>query len=182
MPSPRSVELRRHPGERWPVREVILAQGGCCCCCCCCCLHSLGSLIGGIAGTRSPLDRVAEGAEVPPEAPPTLPGDSLMCRMYWWLVLATTIVASLTFAYYQVNTIPNAILWGLLIVVVGAMPVVQLVGSMLALFAMPFLPVDQQDTAHRRLGRITWWSLLGMLIGIGVMIPIGGLVLLTCNR
>ena len=99
MPTPRSVELRRHPGERHPGREVVFAANGCCCCCCCCCLHSLGGLIGGVAGTHASLEKLAEGAEVPAEAPPASPGDLFLCQVYWWLLLAVTLAVSLPVAY-----------------------------------------------------------------------------------
>jgi hypothetical protein len=190
MPTPRSVELRRHPGERRPRREVILAQvgGGCCCCCCCCCLQSVGGLIGGILGTNSRLDKVSEPAEAPVETAPSYAGESVMCRVYWWLLLAVFVGAVFvayntwghSFGYLPGSMVPAGILAGLAVVGV-LLPVVQLVVSGLALFFLPLIAADQRNAALRRLGRITLWSVFGTLIGVGVMLPVAGLVLLSCR-
>jgi hypothetical protein len=186
MLTPRSVELRRHPGERRPRREVILAQGfgGCCCCCCCCCLHSVGGLIGGIVGTHSRLDKASEPAEAPVETAPSHPGDSVMCQVYWWLLLAVFVGAViLVYSVWGVSSgnLPGtSLLLGLAAVGI-LLPVVQLVVSGLTLFFLPLIAEDQRDAALRRLGRITLWSVVGTVAGVLVMIPIAGLVLLSCR-
>lgn len=52
--APPPIQIVAHPPERGRRRGVVL-YGTCCCCCCCCCLHTLGGLIGALAGsTPSP--------------------------------------------------------------------------------------------------------------------------------
>jgi hypothetical protein len=101
--------------------------------------------------------------------------------LYWGLLLGTLIVVPQLLANAPRPPDITAFWYWLRIEVVLGLPLVQLVVSGLALFSLPMIAEDQRDAAHRRLGRITWWTVQGTLIGIGVMIPVGGLLLLTCR-
>ncbi len=134
------MEIRAHPPER--ARRGGGVSACCCCCCCCCCLHTIGGVIGAALGGRNAPS---------PEERRTL-------KVYW---LSFAAVIGVTFLAGALSG--NMALSVLL--VLGALPVGQLLTSLLVLVMAAVLP---NPISLPRLGSITWkgalWAAAGLLL------------------
>jgi hypothetical protein len=165
------VEVQVHPPERGRGSPVVLPTG--CCCCCCCCLHTLGALIGGLIGTTQLIN--------PPPRPvdPNFPfpfrrdeleeaGPVLPLGLLYWLLVCFGIGVTMVWAFFtQRNRPEDAFLTGGFVAIM-IMPGIQLGASLLALFGVLLFYTDR-TAALMRLARITLWSVVGALIGGGIM-------------
>jgi hypothetical protein len=155
VPSADAVQVTVHPPERQRLRPALPAQAGSCCsCCCCCCLHSLGSLIGGIIGSRPVMP--------PAESKPA--GGVTAVGVFWWTTLILVVGVSVFFALYvaemDTSQFPVGLLVGLLLSLM-ALPVVQFVAAgVAAVFAAASKRPDHARQL-RQAGKIA----LGVLIG-----------------
>jgi hypothetical protein len=179
---PPVILLRSYPPERLIralARGEVAACCGCCCCCCCC-LHSLGGLAGAVAGTFYPADSPASQGRK--EAPPAgLRDDELdrpvaavpagprpaVTRIFWGASAALAVVTILVApAVTGVKGGPAA---GIEMLILG-LPLVLLAGSAVA--AMVVLgkrgPIDK-SWEWKRLGWITLGTVVGTLIGVGML-------------
>jgi hypothetical protein len=145
------------PPERRRRSQVIAACG---CCCCCCCLHTLGGLIGAAAGswvTRLRTDDPQPTGEEARDRHASVKASTI----YWW---AFGLLSLPVVALYE----SRAMLDGLLVLLIGA-PVVQIGASLVSLLIVGVAFKEGKGAALRKVGRITWRSLLGTLIGLGIM-------------
>jgi hypothetical protein len=172
--APAEVVLTVHPPERpRPAATVTLPCG--CCCCCCCCLHTIGGLIGGIAGSVTPMQY--EPRPVDPDFPFPFRRDEveedtlLPAGVLYWLMLSVLIV--ITALWYWLNEGTRRIddLYVGVLVALFFLPGLQLGASFLAAIVAGLVYTDRVN-ALKRIGRITGWSLAGTAVGIAVM---GGL-------
>ncbi len=176
---PTDVTLRRHPAERRAAPSVILPQFGCCCCCCCC-LHALGSLVGGVVGSVTPI--AEEPKPVDPDFPFPFRRDELenepdfmpATALYWLLVLF--VLACVPVWFFFDRSSPDSAFYGLL-AGLFFLPLVQLGASVVCLIGIAIFYIDKAN-ALRRLGQITLWSFVGALAGIGIMAGLCGLLML----
>lgn len=175
------VELFKHPPERGKGGCVVLPCG--CCCCCCCCLHSVGSLVGGPAGSAQKID--------PPPRPvdPDFPfpyrrdeieqeGPIVPAGVLYWLLVCFGL--GLVAAYYVIVEAHRRLDDWFIGMLVGLffLPAVQLGASLVAWLVILIFYADR-TAALMRLGRITVWSFVGALIGSALMfVGCGGFGLL----
>jgi hypothetical protein len=165
------IEVHVHPPERGRGTPVILPTG--CCCCCCCCLHTIGGLIGGLVGTTQTIDPPPR--PVDPNFPFPFRRDELeqagpllpLALLYWLLVCFGIGLTMLWVLLFERARPEEAFLTGGFIAIM-ILPGIQLGASLLALFAVLLFYADQ-TAALMRLGRISLWSLVGTLIGGGLM-------------
>jgi hypothetical protein len=146
-PEPDPFKFQAHPAERRRGKDVVVCCCGCCCCCCCC-LHSLGSLVGAAAV-------VSKTAK---------PGHRSVALMYW-IVLAVLTIG--TFAYYGERQEAS------LVIIALAMPLIQLAAAVVTAVGVVLFGQDTRSELVQ-VGKITVWTILGALIGIGVMWPLFG--------
>jgi hypothetical protein len=167
--APARIELTAHPAERRRAAGPVVLPCGCCCCCCCC-LHTLGGLIGGIAGTVKPIAPPAD-----PDYPFPFRGEELdeggqllsASALYWLLVALGTGLGAVWYFLHEGSRRADDLFVGVL----GALfflPLIQLAASAIAIVVV-LLFYPQRDTAARRIGKITLWSFVGTLIGIAIM-------------
>lgn len=132
------MDIRAHPPERG--RRSAGVSACCCCSCCCCCLHTIGGVVGAALGGRH-----APGVE-----------ERRTIRLYW---LTFLVVVAVTFlmgaASGEIGTA--------LVLVLGALPLGQLLTSLLVLVMAAVLP---NPISLPRLGTITWKSVLWSVIGL----------------
>jgi hypothetical protein len=175
------IEVTAHPPERRrPAGSVVLPCG--CCCCCCCCLHSLGGLIGGIAGTVKPV--APQPRPVDPDFPFPFRRDEFDAEgqllsagmLYWLLVCFGTGLVSVWAFVSEGARRPDDLFMGLLVALMF-LPLVQLGASAVAAAAVALFYADRA-TALIRIGKITLWSFVGTLIGIGIMGAFCGVLVL----
>jgi len=168
-----SIRLTAHPPERHRRADPVILPCACCCCCCCC-LHSLGSLVGGIVGSVKPLD-------LPPReiSDPDFPfpfrrdeldeeGPVLPAAILYWLLMSLLLGIGVTWAYLAGSLRRPDDLVGVLAGVVMLLPVPQLGASILSALAAALFYADRR-AALARIGKITLYSFLGTMIGLGLM-------------
>lgn len=131
--------------------EIIMASPGCCSCCCCCCLHSAGSLVGAMFGSRVKVD--GENAEVRARS------KRAARNSYWILVLISAVVEFVIVATQNDSEL------GLILLAI-TFPALQLGAAVLAL---PVLWLKKSEgggkAPYKQLGKITLYSILGGLVG-----------------
>ena len=134
------MDILAHPPER--VRRSGGVSACCCCCCCCCCLHTIGGLVGAALGGRNAPS---------PEERRTL-------RVYW---LSFLVVIGVTLAMGAATGEMGLALF----LILGALPLGQLLTSLLVLLMVAVLP---NPISLPRLGTLTWksvlWSVVGLLV------------------
>jgi hypothetical protein len=167
-----ALEVTAHPPERRQHSGGLVLPCGCCCCCCCC-LHTLGGLIGGIAGTVKAIEPRPRPAD--PDFPFPFRRDELEEEgqvlpagiLYWLLVCFGTGLVS---AWFFLSQTPQRSenLWVGFLVALMVLPLVQLGASAVAIAIVGLFYTDRA-TAALRIGKITLWSFVGTLIGIGIM-------------
>ena len=135
------------------------------------------------AGSGTPAEQITDR---PPEvsAPVkaesgesiTLPSDVAPRRglsgvgLYWLVFLALLPIAILTFAAYGGQSLNGSNLTETAIVVLFlGLPVVQLAASIVAAFLSIVLPGDVFEVRLQQIGKITLSSLIGTLLGLGLM-------------
>jgi hypothetical protein len=164
------VTVTAHPPERRRGgRSVVLPCG--CCCCCCCCLHSVGGLIGGLAGSiatvNTPPPQEPDGPfpfrrdyeEDDPLVPPAM--------LYWLIVLfGSAVVTVVPFVADGFKNPEQLLIGGVIALMV--FPGVQLAASLVAFLIAAFAYRDRRRAAVR-LAKITGWSFVGGLAGTFVM-------------
>ena len=158
---PGEVEIVAHPPERGR-RSTTLAAAGCCCCCCCC-VHTIGGVAGAILGARrkgAPLPETLTTDAAIREEAEKKQAQRYAIKVYW---LAVTILAVLT-CIVGVAVNPREAIWGPLIVV-GLLPLGQLLASLLALVYVYFVPPVRREECMSRIKRMTLFSFLGALLG-----------------
>jgi hypothetical protein len=96
--------------------------------------------------------------------------------IYWWSVLGLSILTA-AIASGGPNGELAAIPIDAIAIIVLGMPGIQLTASLITAVAVAILPFENKAGAIRRVVRITGWSIIGTLIGIGIMLGI--LVLAT---
>jgi hypothetical protein len=170
-----SFTLTRHPGERAPAGDTTSMACGACCCCCCCCLHTIGGLIGGVSGSvkeiRLPPRRVVD---------PNFPfpfrrdeeeqiGESFPPAVLYWLLVSLLLGLVAVYVYVVEGNMrrPEELIIGLLVGVM-VLPGLQLVASVLACILIGLLYADR-TAALARIGKITWYSFAGSMIGVVAM-------------
>jgi len=170
------VTITMHPPERRrPGGTVVVSCA--CCSCCCCCLHTIGGLIGAVAGSvgaipehrppphldelDSPYALRRDEFEDDNLLPPQL--------VYWFTVLVTICATAVIYFLADGSSLrpADSLLTGTLVALM-ILPGLQLGASLLsALILLLFAP--NTDRALRRIGRITLWSLVGTMIGCAAM-------------
>lgn len=156
------IEFQAHPPERRRHQAGVTCNCGCCCCCC---LHSLGSLIGAsVAATRTlkPPKTTDDISETPPVL-----STHLGTGVYWKCLGALIFITGVIYAE-ELST--------MLLVLLLAMPGIQLGASVLSLIVLAFSSSPERSLALRQVWRVTIWTVLGGLIGIAVMA--GGVTML----
>jgi hypothetical protein len=175
--SPGPVRLTAHPPERARRGAPVILPCGCCCCCCC--LHTIGGLVGGVAGSVQPLRRRPK--PVDPDFPFPFRRDefdeeepAFSPTMLYWLLVSFLI--AVTVVWYYVSSAATRgplradrteLLMGLLVAVM-ILPGLQLGASALAALAIALF-YGEKVTPLLRVGKITLWSVVGTLAGIAVM-------------
>src|SRR5579859_2882168 len=147
------IHVTVHPSERQRLRPAVPAQaGGCCSCCCCCCLHSVGSLVGGILGSRP--------VKLPAESEPV--GGPTAVSVFWWTTLILVVGLSVYFAVQTGDA--TGLLIGLFLSLM-ALPVMQLVAAgVAAIFAAASKRPDHVRQL-RQAGKIALGVLIGSIAG-----------------
>ena len=136
------MKLSAHPPERRRRGTTLAAHG--CCCCCCCCLHTLGGITGA----------AVEGAKT------SSPEGRRTVRIYWWTLLATTVLGIVGYSLRMPGEI------GVVLVLAAlAFPLAQLNASFLTLLISTMTPLDL-----RVLGRLTWKAFLWAFVGAAIML------------
>ena len=156
--------IQQHPPERRQRKKnyVILYS---CCCCCCCCLHTIGAAIGAVRGINyySKLDLSGPGARKVP---------SIRFLFDTSLLIVFALVTVGLMLWLGDNNLAE----GLTIVLgsfILAGPLWLLAASVVMAVRLAMrhdLPTKAQY--WKALGRVTWYTLLGCIIGIGVMFPL----------
>jgi hypothetical protein len=153
------VRLVVHPPERQRQRAGVPVQAGdCCSCCCCCCLHSLGSLIGAVAAGREPV----RDTSTPPSAVSA-------ASIFWWTVLVLILIAT-------VLGLPFMVVGGLFVSLM-ALPLVQLLASLVTLLILVGSTRPDRDLQLKQLGKITLGVVIGTFFG---GLALGVLLLVVC--
>jgi hypothetical protein len=179
---PPAVVVRPHPPERL-IRAMARGEVAACCTCssCCCCLHSLGGLVGAVAGTYLPAESPApHGKQAPPAglrdddldgpvaAARTRPGSTLVVpKIFWW---STVVLAVLIIVLAPLISVESAPAIGVGLVIIG-LPFVLLGGSVVSAIVLaghPTLRAVRSEWA--RLGWITLGILGGTLAGVLLMV------------
>jgi hypothetical protein len=172
-PGETPVRFTAHPPERRRRIEPVILPCACCSCCCCC-LHSLGSLVGGIVGSMKPLD-------LPPRdsSDPDFPfpfrrdevddeGAVLPAAILYWLLLSLLLGVGAAWAYLAGSIRRTDDLFGAFAIAIMLLPVPQLGASLLSLIAVSLFYADRR-AALARIAKITLYSFLGTMIGLGLM-------------
>lgn len=172
-PAEPSIRFTAHPPERRRRPAPVILPCACCSCCCCC-LHSLGSLIGGIVGSVKPLN-------LPPREPsdPDFPfpfrrdelddeGPVLPAAILYWLLVSLLLGVGAAWAYLAGNIRRSDDLFGVFAIGIMLLPVPQLGASLLSLVAVSLFYEDRR-AALARIGKITLYSFLGTMIGLGLL-------------
>jgi hypothetical protein len=177
-PKPAPLTLAVHPPERRRAAGPVVLPAACCCTCCCC-LHTVGGLIGAGLGTSSPIaSRPRRAAD--PDAPfpyrldefesegPILPAGGL-----YWLVVAllVSMVTSYTTLQELLSSPGGNPIQGMLLGVfisVMVLPGIQLGASVLSVLVVLIFYPDK-SLALYRVGKITWFSFLGSMLGMLLM-------------
>lgn len=171
---PSVIRFTAHPPERGlPGKSVTLAVGGCCCCCCCC-LHTIGGIIGGVTGSLRPIDHQPREI-LDPDFPFPFRRDEeeiidtgLPPNLLYWLLVGFLIGLTAVISYVAEGTYnPNSLGVGLFVAVM-ILPALQLGASLLAAIAIGLFYPDRGE-ALARIGKITWWSFAGSMIGLVAM-------------
>lgn len=175
-----AILLRSHPPERL-LRSLARGEvAACCgCCCCCCCLHSLGGLAGAVAGTFYPAD--APASQGRKEAPPAgLRDDELdrpvavmpagprpvVTRIFWGASAALAVVTIVVPGVMQVEGGPAV---GIALLIFG-LPLLLLAGSVVAAMVVAGMADPTEKSREwKRLGWITLGTIVGTLIGVGML-------------
>jgi ABC-type Fe3+ transport system permease subunit len=186
-PSAGPVRVTAHPPERARRGAPVILPCGCCCCCCCC-LHTIGGLVGGVAG--SVLQIRPRPRPVDPDFPFPFRRDELdeeapafsPALLYWLLVSFLTAV---TVVWYYLSSAASRgplrgdateLLIGLLVAVM-ILPGLQLGASVLAVLAIAVF-YGEKVTPLLRVGKITLWSVVGTLVGLFLMFGFCGVLYL----
>ena len=175
MSSP--VDFVAHPPERYRRSGVPAQAGGCCCCCCC--LHSLGGLIGAAVSlhlgggpayrTDAAVEEYDDGFDQPRSVvastarPDESHGRFTANSLFWQSFLF------LMFLAMVVGTISSQSLFGPAIIILMLMPLLQLASAAIALFALAVSSRTDRGYQLRCLGRLTLGTIVGSLLGLGVM-------------
>jgi hypothetical protein len=171
------VVVTAHPPERGRQGATVTLACGCCCCCCCC-LHTVGSAVGGLVGSMLPI-KARPKINYDPSAPFPFRRDEFWDEeeimfsptlMYWLMVSVLTTIGSVWF-FVQEGTFkrPEYLLYGFLLAAIGFLPAIQLGASLLTCILVAVFYTDKR-TAFIRVGKITLWSVVGTLIGTGIML------------
>lgn len=150
------IDFVAHPPERSAPRGPSLLCAGCCCCCCC--LHTVGGVIGGIAAGRDQVlttaDPLAASGD-PPASGAGLLGQSTVTGLYWKVLgVLCIIVLIVGVGVYGIGAI------------LMALPLMQLIASAVVAVVIRKQPAP----AWRQLARLTGFSLLGAIVGVGIML------------
>jgi hypothetical protein len=153
------IHVTVHPSERQRLRPAAPAQAGSCCsCCCCCCLHSVGSLVGSIIGSR-PVMPPAEGTPIK---------GVTAVGVFWWTTLILVLGVSVFVALLIGSENDSQYLLGWFIglfVSLMALPIVQLVAAgTAATFSVSSKRPDYVRQL-RQAGKIALGVLIGSLAG-----------------
>jgi hypothetical protein len=165
------IDVTAHPPERLrPAGSVVLPCG---CCCCCCCLHTLGGVIGAIAGSIKPIDprpRPVDSDFPFPFRRDEFEGDGqvLSAGVLYWLLVCFGAGLVTVWPYVSTGARRSDSLSDGLFLTVMVLPAVQLAASAVAM-AIVFLFYTDRRTAALRIGKITLWSFVGTIVGIGIM-------------
>lgn len=153
------------------MRSGDTAPAGQCCCCCCCCLHTIGGVIGAVAAgqpTIKPTD--LQPSDLPVSA---LKGATLEPRysahgLYWLLTLIISgVITTLALASERHDRAAATVL-----VAAIFLPLYQLGASLVAWIVIACSSRVGKEVRLRHLGKITWRSFLGAVIGALVMLPL----------
>lgn len=172
LPSP----VEQHPPERRQRQKDIVVLYSCCCCCCCC-LHTVGGALGAVLGGNYQPD--TDRSAPLPKSLPSAQG------LYWTSFLLALAIGLVGIAVFLlVSDGPGGPDGGLLEIPVFSVeavgvslillgPLWLLAGSLLMAVRLWLRPDLRSHGAYwRSLGWITGFTLLGTVVGIGVMIPI----------
>lgn len=159
------IRIERVTPERGTTSSGAAAAGSCCCCCC---LHTVGSVIGALSARSVP---VAPEPEIPAAVLATEHDGRTLIRktsvagLYWALVaIATGLFVSLSIEPHSSRN--NEIAVGIAMVLPG----LQLAASLVACGVVLFSKHIDRHARLVHLWRITLRTLVGGLIGLGVMI------------
>jgi hypothetical protein len=178
--------LTRHPPERRPSRNVVLASPGTCCTCCCC-LHTIGAATGAIIGSVVSLPYVSPESWPPPASAPSTgvqtalrPGEarhsaeagdpSPSVVTLWWSLAALCSLVALLIGQNMITG--SDFIVGVVVLLLIGMPVGFLASCVLTALAIPMLFTNTAAAYHRLL-RIFSLAFVGFLIGSGIMVVIG---------
>jgi hypothetical protein len=179
-PAP-ELTVEAHPPERGRSGDVVLPAVGCCCCCCCC-LHTIGGLAGGLAGTFQGLP-ARPRKMLDPDSPFPFRRDEfedegplLPAGVLYWLMVSLLVVVTIVWPFFFGGSsflgrgAPGRVdaLWAGLFTAVMILPALQLGASILTLIAVALFYPERYLPLHR-LGRITLWSFVGTMAGLGLM-------------
>jgi hypothetical protein len=126
-----------------------------------------------IAARDSELTETPPPAETP--SAPVLPVANLGdfsdrglsgISLYWLTALVLTPVACVAAALYS-----QSLVGGILLVLFGLLPAVQLAAGFLAALLVCLWPEHEREWRWREIGRITLWAFVGTLLGLLVMSP-----------
>lgn len=150
------LTIEFHPPERNRPKAITVYAG--CSSCCCCCFHTVGGLIGAAIGSRMAPKNGIE--EIPPSANP----------YYWLSLLVVSVLGMAILGFYSTEDFWVILLGGAAM----GLPALQLIASGIALIA-----ILMTSEGYRRavmlihLGKITLWTVIGTVIGIGLLIILG---------
>jgi hypothetical protein len=140
--------------------DMVIGSPGCCSCCCCCCLHSAGSLVGAMLGSRIKMDGDSDEPEVTSK--------QAMRKAYWALLLVSSVLAAIISMLTQSGDPVTG-----LVILLMLLPAVQVVVSVLTLPVLLLNKVEGAGNApYKQLGKITLYSVAGGAIGGIVMAAI----------
>jgi hypothetical protein len=164
------ISVVAHPPERRRQSLVFVASGCCCSCCCSCCLHSIGAVVGAsIAGAMGAVS----SASVETRA--------ARSRGQWIYWLSTAILCALTVLTAPLTlkgNVAEGVAVGLIILVV-AMPLIQLVGAVVAAIIIVAAPFQHKSASLAQVGKLTLGMVAGTAVGVLILaIGLGGLTML----
>ncbi len=176
--SPTPIQVYKHDPERRRRPAVAVLHCGCSCCCCCCCLHALGGLLGAaVAPAIGPKSRLPityyydedVQANVPSVRRPGPPA----VLVFWWVFMALCALALPLSAVLMYQSGPAFGLIVSVILLLLALPLVQLVSVVIALVLVALIPRPDKGYQLLQLGKITLGVIAGSLLGILAMFIIG---------
>jgi hypothetical protein len=176
---PSGFRVVAHLPERRRSTAGVPMQAGACCCSCCCCLHAVGGVIGGLVGSLSPVSpaRPRDPSPFPFRMDEPEPPYTWFATLTFWTAFALLTILMVG-AQVHGRLPRGANLGAAAFLTFLYLPAVQLGACLLSLVAVAIAPehlVLDRGASVRRIGAITWSSLVGCFIGLALlMVTCGG--------